>query len=218
MNMLSRLSILSLAVALLLSVFLLPGCGKTDDPSAALPTSSATTTTKTEETSAGNADTTTASRKMVAMLLEELNSRLGAQYGASWPDTYAGAYNDTTALVICVTDEAAGDVYRALLTDEAIRNTEAKWLADTGEEAEKWASHAWVHYATVEYSLNELQAVKDKLNKMATEWNIADMAFDIPNNRLTVELNGDNDDKKAVLAALDEREAEMVHILFHLPA
>ncbi len=215
MNRLSRLFTLSLAVVLLLSAFLLPGCGKTDDPQTDSPTSA--TTTRAEPASVGNADAAVP-RKMVDRLLNEWNGLLTAQYGAALPDTYAGAYNDTTALVICVTDESAAEAYRALLTDEVIRDTERQWLTGTGAAAEKWADHTWVHYATVAYSLNELQAVKDKLSKNAAKWKIADMTIDVANNRLTVELDGKDEAKATVLSALNEREVGMVRILFHLPA
>lgn len=215
MNRLSRLFTLSLAVVLLLSAFLLSGCGKTDDPQTDSPTSAATT--RAEPASVGNADAAVP-RKMVDRLLNEWNGLLTAQYGAALPDTYAGAYNDTTALVICVTDESAAEAYRALLTDEVIRDTERQWLTDTGAAAEKWAEYTWVHYATVAYSLNELQAVKDKLSKNAAEWKIADMTIDVANNRLTVELDGKDEAKATVLSALNEREVGMVRILFHLPA
>ncbi len=228
MHKLSRLSASALAVVLLLSAFLLPGCGTTDDPSdpSTSPTTTATSTART--TAAGNTDTSAASRKMVDQLLKELDGRLAAQYGTALPDTYAGAYNDTTALVICVTDEAAKETYRAIMNEDAIHDAEIRWLAEIDAEAEdwagKWADHEWIHYATVEYSLNELQAVKDKLSKNAAEWKIRSMSVDVAKNRLTVELNGDNDDngnndaKKAVLAALDERETEMVQILFYFLA
>lgn len=210
----SRLSALLLAVVLLLSVFLLPGCANTDDAQNA---SSPTGVTQSAADSGGTASAVP-SRKMVEALMDEWGKRLNAQYGASLPDTYAGAYNDTTALVICVTDDAAAEALRSLLPDETVRSIEATWLSESGEKAADWADHNWVHFATVKHSLNALQALKEKMDQNKTEWKIASATIDVANNRLDVALDGSDATKETIQAALSSAELDRIRFSIYAPA
>lgn len=209
----SRLSALLLAVVLLLSVFLLPGCTDTDDAQ-----NTPSPTGVTQSAGSGGDASAVPSRKMVEALMDEWGKRLNAQYGSSLPDTYAGAYNDTTTLVICVTDDAAAETFRSLLPDETVRSIEAAWLSETGEKAADWADHTWVHFATVKHSLNALQALSKKMDQNKAEWKIASATIDVAHNRLDVALDGSDATKETIQAALSSAELDMVRFSIYAPA